>query len=185
MKFIKEVFPLKVLDVKSLHTGIDHTVKDIDTFQEQIGAIQRAVRDFSALDEALKGAGGEALRAFYEECHQPFLIFLQQSLIDYSNTLVEIKEAVETFEPNANGYISQEYLEGDVEDAFDEVEKKTIELTDDANSIIESVQDIVSVDKLDETEVVENVQRGKEMTRDIDKATWKMHLKKLKRKRMG
>ena len=158
---------MKVLDVKSLHTGIDHTVKDIDTFQEQIGAIQRAVRDFSALDEALKGAGGEALRAFYEECHQPFLIFLQQSLIDYSNTLVEIKEAVETFEPNPNGYISQEYLEGDVEDAFDEVEKKTIELTDDANSIIESVQDIVSVDKLDETEVVENVQRGKEMTRDI------------------
>src|SRR5690625_2722822 len=102
MKFIKEVFPLKVLDVKSLHMGIDHTVKDIDTFQEQIGAIQRAVRDFSALDEALKGAGGEALRAFYEECHQPFLIFLQQSLIDYSNTLVEIKEAVETFEPNPN-----------------------------------------------------------------------------------
>src|SRR5690625_746013 len=167
MKFIKEVFPLKVLDVKSLHTGIDHTVQDIDTFQGQIGAIQRAVRDFSALDEALKGAGGEALRSFYEECHQPFLYLLQQSLIDYSNTLVEIKEAVDTFEPNPNGYISQKYLEGDVEDAFDEVEKKTIELTDDANSIIESVQDIVTVDKLDETEVVENVQRGKDMTRDI------------------
>src|SRR5690625_513802 len=167
MKFIKEVFPLKVLDVKSLNKGIDHTVKDIDTFQEKIGAIQRAVRDFSALDEALKGAGGEALRSFYEECHQPFLNFLQQSLIDYSNTLVEIKEAVDTFEPNPNGYISQKYLEGDVEAAFDEVEKKTIELTDDANSIIESVQDIVTVDKLDETEVVENVQRGKDMTRDI------------------
>src|SRR5690625_7929515 len=32
---------------------------------------------------------------------------------------------------------------------------------------MESVQDIVTVDKLDETEVVENVQRGKDMTRDI------------------
>src|SRR5690625_7537146 len=90
MKFIKEVFPLKVLDVKSLHTGIDHTVKDIDTFQEQIGAIQRAVRDFSALDEALKGAGGEALRAFYEECNKPFLIFLNHSLIIYINYIVKL-----------------------------------------------------------------------------------------------
>src|SRR5690625_4375974 len=162
MKFIKEVFPLKVLDVKSLHTGIDHTVKDIDTFQEQIGAIQRAVRDFSALDEALKGAGGEALRSFYEECHQPFLNFLQQSLIDYSNTLVEIKEAVDTFEPNPNGYISQKYLEGEGEDACDEEEKKTIELTDDANRSIEYVQDNSTINKTDETQVVEDIQRGKD-----------------------
>ncbi|WP_078577698.1 T7SS effector LXG polymorphic toxin [Salipaludibacillus agaradhaerens] len=55
---------MKVLDVNTLQTGIDVTINDITSFCEQISAVQRAVRDFSALDDALRGKGGEAIRAF-------------------------------------------------------------------------------------------------------------------------
>src|SRR5690625_3646958 len=78
-----------------------------------------------------------------------------------------MKLAVNSFESDPNGYISQEFLENDVEEGLDEVEKTTIELTDDANSIIESVQDIVKVEKIDETEVVETVQRRKHRVKEI------------------
>ncbi|TXL66870.1 hypothetical protein FHP05_05015 [Cerasibacillus terrae] len=27
------------------------------------------------MDDALSGKGGEAIRAFYDDCHQPFFIF--------------------------------------------------------------------------------------------------------------
>ncbi|TXL66747.1 hypothetical protein FHP05_05020 [Cerasibacillus terrae] len=42
-----------------------------------------------------------------------FLYFFHQSLIDYQHTLTELKEVVETFEPNSNCYISQDFLEND------------------------------------------------------------------------
>lgn len=156
------VVSLKVLDVDVLQSGIDDTIKDIDNLQGQISAVQRAVRDFAGLDDALSGKGGEAIRSFYNDFHQPFLVFLLQSLTDYQHTLTEIKEAVDSFEPNANGYVSQEYLENDVKNGLEEVKTTTIDFTSEANSIIGSVQDIVSIEKIDESEVVDNVQRGKE-----------------------
>src|SRR5690625_7327202 len=75
----KEVFILKVLDVNSLQTGIDDTVSKIDSFYSQIGTIQKAIQSLIVLDDALKGETGEAIRAFYDECHSLYLIFLYQS----------------------------------------------------------------------------------------------------------
>src|SRR5690625_7571247 len=99
----------------------------------------------------------------------PFLTLLYNSLVNYEEKLREMKLAVNSFESDPNGFISQEFLENDVEEGLDEVEKTTIELTDDANSIIESVQDIVNVEKNDETEVVETVQRRKNRENKIGK----------------
>lgn len=48
-----------------------------------------------------------------------------------------------------------------MKNGLNKVEKKAVELTDDANSIIESVQDLVSIDKIDESALVEDVRRGK------------------------
>jgi len=78
-----------------------------------------------------------------------------------------MRAAVDSFESHSDGYISQDFLENDVEEGLDEVEKKTIEITADANGIIESVQDIVDVEKIDETEVVETVHRGKRRVKEI------------------
>jgi len=46
---------LKVLDVKSVQSGIDYTITDITELRAQIEPIQRAIRDFHSLDEDLKG----------------------------------------------------------------------------------------------------------------------------------
>ena len=54
-----------------------------------------------------------------------------------------------------------------MEDGNYEVEKKATELTDDANEILADVEEIVSVKRIDESEVVEDVQRGKEKAREI------------------
>jgi len=158
---------MKVLEVSKVYEGINHTVNQIDTVQDQIEAIRKSMGDLTALHDDLKGEGGEALRAFFEECHQPILIFMHQSLVDYVNTLNDIQNAVESFESNDSGYVSQNYLENDVDNAFDNVEKKTIELTDEANLVIEGIQDIVTVQKLDESEVVHHVQRGKKKAQDV------------------
>ncbi|WP_272916309.1 ribonuclease YeeF family protein [Virgibacillus halodenitrificans] len=162
-----EVASLKVLDVDSMQSGIDLAIKDIEAFYGKISAVQRSVRDFYGLDDALKGKGGDAIRSFYNECHQPFLIFLYQSLVDYKNTLTEMKNGIESYESNTKGYVSETYLENDVKSGLDKVETKTVELTASANAVLDSVKDLVPITKIDESEVVENVQRGKNKVNDV------------------
>ncbi|MYL40640.1 ribonuclease YeeF family protein [Virgibacillus salexigens] len=158
---------MKVLDVHRVQSGIDYAVKDIESLYGRISSIQRAVRDFYCLDDALKGKAGDAMRTFYNECHQPFLIFLYQSLVDYQNTLVDMKQAIGTYESNTNGFIDQGFLENEVDPSLDIVKTKTIELTNEANHILGSVQDIVAIPKIDESRVVEDVQREKQMIQDV------------------
>nr|WP_245301623.1 T7SS effector LXG polymorphic toxin [Virgibacillus natechei] len=74
---------------------------------------------------------------------------------------------VEGFEPNPIGFVRQDFLENEVIDGFEKVKNRTVELTDDANSIISSVQDLVTVDQIDDTEVLENVDWGKKKVSHI------------------
>lgn len=158
---------MKVLDVKSFQSGIDQTVKDLEGLRAQVEPIQRAIRDFHSLEEDLKGQGGLAIRAFYKDTHEPFLIFLHQSLTDYENLLKEMKEAIESYESHDSGYISQAYIENEVIEGFDKVETKVIELTSDANSIIEKVDDLVSISEINESQVIEDVQAGKRKADEV------------------
>jgi len=157
---------MKVLDVQGLQTNIDDTIKDIGRFQDQITTVQKAVRGVASLDDALTGKGGDAIRAFYNDCHQPLLIYMYEFLIHYKQTLEETKQAVQSFEPDDNGFIKQDFLENDVEKELQKVEDVTTDLTDEANSIMKSVNDIVSLPQLDPEEVLHHVQRGKKKTRE-------------------
>src|SRR5699024_2154861 len=119
------------------------------------------------LDEELKGQGGDAIRSYYRDCHLPFLEYFQDSLQKFSEVLTQIHNAVESFESSSSGIVKEEYLESEVKDGFDKIESKTIKLTDDANSIIESVHDIVPITKIDESEVIESVRQGKDKVNDV------------------
>ncbi|WP_164217727.1 LXG domain-containing protein [Virgibacillus sp. YIM 98842] len=158
---------MKVLDVDSLMSGLEEGIRDIDDVHEKISAVQRSIRDFFAMEDALRGKGGDAIRYFFHEVHQPFLIFLYQSLQDYKTVLKKMQNSVEAFEPNPNGLIRQDFLENEVTDGFDKAKDRAMALTDDANGIIGSVQDLVAVDRIDDTAVLESVDRGKKKVRNI------------------
>src|SRR5690625_3526218 len=160
-------FYVKVLDVASLQGGIEKTIADIETKRTQIEAIQRAVRNLHSLENALTGQAGDSIRGFYKDTHEPFLIFLHQSLTDYEQALGKISEAVNSVESDSNGYISQAFLEGEVTEAFDKVGQEAKEFADDANEIINRVSDLVSTPEIDESEVMDNVEQGKEKANDI------------------
>lgn len=158
---------MKSLDVESLQTGIRTTTSDIEKLTDQLQTIEQSVLNFTSLDDELKGQGGNAIRSFYQDCHLPFLEYFQDSLQEFGDVMTQMKNALDSFESNNSGIVKEEYLENEVKDGFNKVERTTIELTDDANSIIESVQDLVSIDKIDESEVIESVQQGKDKVNDV------------------
>jgi predicted ribonuclease toxin of YeeF-YezG toxin-antitoxin module len=58
------------------------------------------------MEDALRGKGGDAIRYFFHEVHQPFLIFLYQSLQDYKTVLTKMQNSVEAIKNSfMNGFL--------------------------------------------------------------------------------
>ncbi|RSK31951.1 T7SS effector LXG polymorphic toxin [Bhargavaea beijingensis] len=156
---------MKVLDVQQFHEGLHRNIEKLDRLEEEIQGIKQAVEELVSLEDALKGEGGNAIRSFYQECHLPLLDFFISFKSHFAETLRRIGEALDSFEPDRMGYIRQEFLEGEVQAGLEEIRRITGTLTDESNSIMDSVADIVSLPHLDDSEVQEGV-RSSERQRD-------------------
>ncbi|RBP89907.1 WXG superfamily protein probably secreted by type VII secretion system [Cytobacillus firmus] len=64
-----------------------------------------------SLEDAFKGQGGQAIRAYYQECHQPFLQFLESRIDEYQSYLKSFIGSLLNLEPSPSGFIRQEFLE--------------------------------------------------------------------------
>ncbi|HZW67481.1 MAG TPA: LXG domain-containing protein [Pseudogracilibacillus sp.] len=158
---------MKVLDVMSLQRDIDKTIRYIEDKRSQVEEVQRAIRDFHALGDALTGEAGDAIRNFFKDYHETFLIFLHQSLIDYESALNAISDAIEAFESDSNGYVSRIFLEGQVTAGFNRTGRQAKKFANDTNDIIDDISDLVSISAINESEVMNHVRKGKETTDEI------------------
>ncbi|MBD8032197.1 MULTISPECIES: T7SS effector LXG polymorphic toxin [Solibacillus] len=144
---------MKVLDVNEFQQGLERTVNQLTRLESEMKQIESAVQGLTQLEESLKGQGGEALRAYYESCHLPFLTFFNTFKISFTIVLQEMKTALSSLEPDSSGFIRQAALEGEIEQGLNRAKQVTEELTDEANNIMDQVSDIVSLPKLDDSEV--------------------------------
>lgn len=152
---------MKILDVQPFHDGVQRNINMLTRLEGEITAIQTAVQGLVAMEETLKGEGGNAIRSFYNDCHLPFLHFFLTFKATFNTTLTTMNSALDALEPDANGYIRQAYLEGEVEEGLTEISQVTANLTDESNSILDSVSDIVALPHLDDSGVQEGVTRAK------------------------
>lgn len=161
---------MKVLEVGSLHSGIDEFLDKIGTQKEQMNQIKEAVTNLIALEDSLKGAGGNAIRGFYEECHKPFLLFYENFLVEYEQTLHTIKSSLTGLEPSNNGFIRQSFLEQELNNGLNHTKSVTMELTDEANRVMDSVSDIVALPHLQDQSFLESAEEAKkEKDRTIER----------------
>ena len=78
----------------------------------------------------------------------------------FTEVLTSMDDALSSLEPNASGFIRESFLEGEVEQGLEDIAQLTESLTDEANSIMQEVSDIVSLPKLDDSEVQEGVRNA-------------------------
>ena len=152
---------MKVLDVNEFQQGLGRNVNRLTRLESEMKQIESAVQGLTQLEESLKGQGGEALRAYYESCHLPFLTFFNTFKISFTSVLQEMKTALSSLEPDSSGFIRQAALEGEIEQGLNRAKQVTEELTDEANNIMDQVSDIVSLPKLDDSEVHLGVHEAK------------------------
>ncbi|WP_433959806.1 T7SS effector LXG polymorphic toxin [Cytobacillus horneckiae] len=149
-----------MLDRNDLDYSIQQSTTSLRLLKGQINDIQSSLKQIISLEGALNGEGGKAIRLFYQECHLLFLVFLEEWINDYESTLNKMSQSLQALEPSPSGVIRQSFLENDLAQGLRRAEMNTSDLTSEANSIIQSVQNIVSLPLLEEEMFVRNTRYG-------------------------
>ncbi|GKV56662.1 hypothetical protein NCCP2222_26090 [Sporosarcina sp. NCCP-2222] len=152
---------MKILSVSPFQEGLQRNITMLDRLSTEMETIDRAVRDLVEMEEQLKGMGGSAIRSFYRECHLPFLLFFRMFSNRFKQVLLQMEAALHSLEPDPSGYIDEQFLEGELEQGLTLIGRLTASLTDEANSIMDKVSDIVGLPHLDDSEVQEGVIHSK------------------------
>ncbi|MGG3628328.1 LXG domain-containing protein [Bacillus licheniformis] len=161
---------MKTLDVQALHKAIDQTLEQLKQQSDEFAQVQKAVEEIASLNDALKGKGGDAIRAFYKECHTPFLQFYDTFIEEYSSVLKKMKSALNSLEPNHNGFISQTFLEHELEQGVNAADRTTKHLVSKANATISKVSHIVDLPDLNDSDFHEQNRKAlKEINQTIEK----------------
>ncbi|MCA0991419.1 T7SS effector LXG polymorphic toxin [Guptibacillus hwajinpoensis] len=153
---------MKTLEVESFLSGIELTLKQLDSQENDIKKIDSSVMEFVQLEEALKGKGGQAIRSFYQDCHVPFLQFYQSTLNEYKNALHNIKNDLQAFESSSTATIREDFLENDLDHALKKIKTITTDLSNEATSIINSVSDIIMIQTLQDSNVMNHLNSADE-----------------------
>ncbi|WMT18244.1 LXG domain-containing protein [Parageobacillus toebii] len=163
---------MKLLDVQGLHEAIDEITSELHRKNAQMKNIRQSIQQFVSLEDSLKGKGGEAIRNYYEDVHITFLAYWEMFSEEFEAVLKQIKMELQTLEPAHNGFISQSFLTNELEHGLQNIKNVTAQLTDDANRIIDSVQDIVSLPRIHDDHVQHHVKEAQEYRDTVMERLW-------------
>ncbi|MCC9021928.1 ribonuclease YeeF family protein [Bacillus nakamurai] len=136
---------MKTLDVCALREGIQHTIESLDKQKDQLAKLSQSIKQLAAMKDALRGKGGDAIRAFYEECHMPFLQFYEMVIDEYKSVLQKTNSRLFALEPDANGMIVQGFLEHEAKQGLRQAKQAAEQLVIDINRQAASVSHIMSL----------------------------------------
>ncbi|WP_231877272.1 T7SS effector LXG polymorphic toxin [Bhargavaea cecembensis] len=146
-----------MLDAAAFEEGLARNKETLNRLESEMTLIMDSVRELVQLNEALKGQGGDAIRRFYQECHLPFLEYFLMFKENFYSTLSGIESATDALEPSTDGYIDEGFIESEVENGLNQMNRISRNLTDETNAIMDQVADIVSLPHLDDSQVQEGV----------------------------
>jgi predicted ribonuclease toxin of YeeF-YezG toxin-antitoxin module len=157
----------KQLDVDKVHEAIDITIQALHEKEDQLREMEIALTNFVNLEAEFRGQGGQAIRDFYATCHIPFIQLLRLFSEDYEHILQQIKQSLDFVEPAPGGFIDQAFIENDVQDGLDRVSQTAMALTDSANETLRSIQDIISIPLIDDSDVQQAIHVAKKEANSV------------------
>jgi toxin YxiD len=146
---------LKVLEADSLLAGIDETSNQLSILKDQVHQVQVSIQELVSLEDAFKGQGSQSIRAFYQDCHHPFLQFLESWIDEYQSYLKSFIGSLKALEPSPSGFIRQEFMEHELKQGLRNTLQITADLTQEANGIMKSVSDIVALPRLEDSRFIQ------------------------------
>ncbi|ASV67810.1 T7SS effector LXG polymorphic toxin [Cytobacillus kochii] len=161
---------MKVLDADELQSGINNTQNGLKHLRNQLETLEMSILSISSLESELRGEGGNSIRAFYKDVHLPFLQSMKQMVEQYEATLKELTQSLRSLDSSSRAMIRQSFIQQDLTQGIRRTENITSDLTDEGNRTIQSVDDIVSLPRLDDYRVHQHAQSAtNQMTQTIER----------------
>ncbi|MEW6978896.1 T7SS effector LXG polymorphic toxin [Bacillus pumilus] len=137
-----------------------HKKEQIIELNKTLNTLKQQSQNIISLDDALKGEAGQAIRAFYTECHIPFLQFFQVVIEEYSSALKKTKQALHALESNQHGFISQTFIERELDQGLKKAERAISDIETDVSHAIGRVSHIVHLPHVDESAFQQSYQKA-------------------------
>lgn len=158
---------MKTLDTQSLHQGVEHTRSAVANIRSQTAELRSSIESFITLEASFHGKGGKAVRSFYQECHIPFLTYMENVITHFEEKLVNLTNSIKSYEPQESGFVREDFLANDVDNGLQQAQNVTEQLTSESNSIIRSVNDIIYIHELQQNDFNSTIHRGREKTTEV------------------
>jgi toxin YxiD len=153
---------VRVLDVSDLENGVKELKAILKVQKEQINNIKDDMQSFTHSESFYAGEGAKAIRFFYNECHVPFLRFLENFIDNYQRFLVNLGKSLNDLEPANNGFIRESFLEYEITSALRRMKNTVIDLIDEANGYMNEVNDIVCLTRLDDQRFMHGLKKAED-----------------------
>ena len=158
---------MKILVRTALFPEIESIQKTIKEIQIEIRKTRSAIMELIELEDGLQGKTGEAIRTFYDTVHLPFLTQFEKTLTNYSESMLETKNNFLSYDSNKAVFIHEGLLKNEVIRGLDEALHTTEGLVSEANTIMGSVSDIISLSPLSMDEFAEYIMKGKRYIHEV------------------
>jgi toxin YxiD len=153
---------VRVLDVSDLENGVKELKAILKVQKEQINNIKDDMQSFTHSESFYAGEGAKAIRFFYNECHVPFLRFLENFIDNYQRFLVNLGKSLNDLEPANNGFIRESFLEYEITSALRRMKNIVTDLIDEANGYMNDVNDIVYLTRLDDQRFMHGLKKAED-----------------------
>ncbi|CAH0345444.1 T7SS effector LXG polymorphic toxin [Bacillus sp. CECT 9360] len=134
---------MKIIKVSEVLPELDASIKRKNTERKQILDIRNSMNRVIDLDHSLTGKTGEAVKEHFTILHIPAILLINQFLDEYEKQLTDIRSLISSYE-NDNGLVRQDFIEHDVKQGLDQLERLTEDIIEEINSDFSKVSDIVS-----------------------------------------
>ncbi|WP_071461497.1 T7SS effector LXG polymorphic toxin [Bacillus massilinigeriensis] len=160
---------MKVLSVSNLNDSIQITLDSLERNYNGLQKIDKSIQELINLENSFNGRGPEAIKNFFQACHMPFIIKLKQIIKLYKVNLTACKNAVNSLEPDSNGFITEEFLLEELVQKLNLHQHTLNEIIEEGNHELEKIGNIINVASLNDRMFNESILRAKYFI--IDTAT--------------
>ncbi|MFP7492959.1 LXG domain-containing protein [Terribacillus saccharophilus] len=157
---------MKNLVVQDIQKQVDSTKDFIKQMKESVEQVKQAINGVTTLHDGFEGKSADSIRSFFEETHKPFLEFLNSFLIQYEETLSSVYEEVLSFESDEQGFIREEFLEGELKSELVKASTSLTTTSIEINQQLLYVKDIAHIPSIDNDPFIESINKGKEKLKE-------------------
>ncbi|GIO24687.1 ribonuclease YeeF family protein [Oceanobacillus sp. J11TS1] len=148
---------MKTLEASTIHEGIEQTTKLLGELANQVVEVQGKITGILQTESDFSGRTASSIRAFYRDIHSPLAVYLEGIVREYHQTLLQIQQSLYEFDSSEQAYIDEEFLQSEMKSQLQKTKEHTVQLTDETNELLRSVQDIIHLSNVSDEEILYNV----------------------------